>query len=87
MHVPRIRWLSVQVDNMTDYLHNIYEEDKKIITYSNSRFKALSDTHRKRVVFDVGDLVWAILTRDKFLVGCITSLKRGKLALTRCCRK
>jgi hypothetical protein len=29
-------------------------------------YKALADTQHKRVVFEVGDLVWAILTRDRF---------------------
>lgn len=42
MHVPYIKWLSIQVNGMVDYLHGIHEQVKKIITDSNAKYKSPS---------------------------------------------
>lgn len=33
---------------------------------ANARYKAAADTRRREVNFEVGDFVWAVLTRDRF---------------------
>jgi hypothetical protein len=40
---------------MADYLHGIHKQVKQTISDNNAMYKALADTHRKRVVFEVGD--------------------------------
>jgi hypothetical protein len=42
MHVPYIKWLSIQVNGMVDYLHGIHEQVKKIITDSHAKYKSPS---------------------------------------------
>jgi ABC-type dipeptide/oligopeptide/nickel transport system ATPase component len=42
---------------MADYLYGIQEQVKKIITDINAKYKALTNTHNMRVVFEVSDLV------------------------------
>ncbi|KAE8678209.1 Detected protein of confused Function [Hibiscus syriacus] len=37
------------------------------------------DNHRRQVLFDVGDFVWAVLTRDRFPVGEYNKLKDRKI--------
>lgn len=42
---------------MIDYLHDIHEQVKQIISDNKAKYKVLVDTHCRRVVFEVGDLV------------------------------
>jgi hypothetical protein len=79
MHIPCIRQLSVQDDGMTDYLHGIHELINKTIIDNNAWYKTLANTHHKIIVFDVGDQVWAILTRDRFPVGGYNKFKERKI--------
>jgi hypothetical protein len=39
----------------------------------------LADTHHKIIVFDVGDQIWAILTRDRFPVDGYNKFKERKI--------
>jgi len=55
--VPPIGWVSIQAIDMEDYLHEIHEQVKQTINDNNINYKALTDTHHMRVVFEVGDLV------------------------------
>jgi len=57
MYVPYNEWLSIQANNMADYLYGNQEQVKKIITDINAKYKALTNTHNMRVVFEVSDLV------------------------------
>lgn len=56
MHVPYIEWLSIKANNITDYLYGIQEQVKKIITDINAKYKAITNTHHMRVMFEVSDL-------------------------------
>jgi hypothetical protein len=42
---------------MVDYLHDIHKQVKQTIDNNNVTYKAMADTHRKRVVYEVGNLV------------------------------
>jgi len=53
--VPRIESLSIQATDMANYLHDIHKQVKQTINGNNVMYKALTDTHYKRVVFEVGD--------------------------------
>ena len=52
---------------------------KKTITNSNTRYKALVDTHHRKVVFDVCDQACGVLTCDKLLVNKYTKLKEMRI--------
>lgn len=64
---------------MVDYLHDIHKQVKQTIDNNNATYKAMADTHRKRVVYEVGNLVWVVFTRDKFLVDEYNKLKKRKI--------
>jgi hypothetical protein len=49
------------------------------IQESNDKYKARENRHRRHVLFDVGDFVWAVLTRDRFPVGEYNELKERKV--------
>lgn len=78
--VPRIGQLSIQVTDMTHYVHGIHEKVNETIISNNAKYKALVDNHRRRMVFEVDDLIWAILIRDRFLVGEYNKLKERKIS-------
>ena len=79
--IPRIGRLSIQTTGMIDYLHGICEQVKHIINDNNTKYKALIDTHHKRVMFEVDDLVCVILIRDRFIVGKYNKQKEMKIGL------
>lgn len=51
---------------MVDDLIGIYEQLNKIITNNNVKYKVITNTHYKIMVFEVVDLAWAILTMKGF---------------------
>ncbi|GLT54898.1 hypothetical protein SLA2020_280570 [Shorea laevis] len=77
--IPRIGRLSIKADEMADYLRGVHDQVKKAIEDNNATYKAHSDSHRRKVTFEVGDLVWAVLTRDRFPVGEYNKLRERKI--------
>jgi hypothetical protein len=65
-HIDR---LSVKADEMTDYFRRAHGKVKKAIEDSNATYRAYSNSHRRKVTFEVGDLVWVVITRDCLSVG------------------
>jgi len=66
---------------MAYYLYGVNKQVKKTTININAKYKALTDTHYRRVVFEVGDIVWAILTRDKVLISKYNKLKKRKISI------
>ncbi|XP_042404621.1 uncharacterized protein LOC121994759 [Zingiber officinale] len=74
-------------DFIEQEMHNLrcqlqhYELDvvNQAIQESNTEYKIRVDRHRHQVLFDVGDMVWAVLTRDYFPVGEYNKLKDRKI--------
>ncbi|XP_042954672.1 uncharacterized protein LOC122291092 [Carya illinoinensis] len=77
--IPRIGRFSPKADEMAEYLQGIYEQVKQTIHESNTKYKTRVDSHRRQVLFDVGDFVWAILTRDHFPIDEYNKLKDRKI--------
>ncbi|KAE8730965.1 hypothetical protein F3Y22_tig00002841pilonHSYRG00088 [Hibiscus syriacus] len=77
--IPRIGRFSPKADEMAKYLRGIHEQVKQTIHESNTKYKTRVDNHRRQVLFDVGDFVWAVLTRDRFPVGEYNKLKDRKI--------
>ncbi|KAE8664910.1 G-box-binding factor 3 [Hibiscus syriacus] len=70
---------SPKADEMVKYLRCIHEQVKQTIHESNTKYKTRVDNHRRQVHFDIGDFVWAVLTRDRFPVGEYNKLKDRKI--------
>ncbi|KAE8694063.1 putative Quercetin 3-O-methyltransferase 1 [Hibiscus syriacus] len=77
--IPHIGRFSPKADEMTKYLRGIHEQVKQTIHESNTKYKTRVDNHRRQVLFDVGDFVWVVLTRDRFPVGEYNKLKDWKI--------
>ncbi|KAE8720267.1 hypothetical protein F3Y22_tig00020999pilonHSYRG00012 [Hibiscus syriacus] len=77
--IPRIGRFSPKADEMAKYLWGIHEQVKQTIHESNTKYKTRVDNHRRQVLFDVGDFIWVVLTRDRFPVGEYNKLKDRKI--------
>jgi hypothetical protein len=77
--IPSIGQLSIKADEMTDYLRGVHDQVKKVIEDSNVKYKAQFNSYRRKVTFEVGDLVWAILTCDCFPIGEYNKLHERKI--------
>ena len=71
--------MSIKADEITDYLRGVHDQVKKAIEDSNVKYKAQSDSHRCKVTFEVGDLVWVVLTRAHFPVSEYNKLRERKI--------
>ena len=56
-----------------------HEQTTSNLETSTQKYKAAADTHRRRLVFEVGDLVWAVLTRDRMPAHSYNKLKAKKI--------
>jgi len=57
------------------------------INESNDKYKAAADKHHRRLVFDEGHYVWAVLTKDRFPAGQYNKLSHRKIGPCKVLRK
>ena len=65
-----------------DFVHHLQETHKQVhanLLKSTAKYKAAADKKRRLVEFEVGDFVWAVLTKDRFSVGSTTNLQQKRL--------
>ncbi|XP_035543158.1 uncharacterized protein LOC118347600 [Juglans regia] len=67
--IPRVGRLNHKADEMAEHLRGIHDQVKLAIHESNVKYMVQVDGHHCLVLFDVGEFVWAVLTRDRFPVG------------------
>ncbi|KAG2332572.1 hypothetical protein Bca52824_003752 [Brassica carinata] len=60
-------------------LHGGAEQTTTNLETSVQKYKAAADAHRRRLIFEVGDLVWAVLTRDRMPAHSYNKLKAKKI--------
>lgn len=47
-------------------LQRVHDSTRARLLDANNRYKTSADLHRRAVEFEVGDFVWAVLTRDRY---------------------
>lgn len=57
----------------------LHEKVRLNLEAATVKYKTVADAHRRDVQFSVGDLVWAILTKDRFKPGTYNKLKSRKI--------
>ena len=62
-------------------LHDVHKTVFDNLNASNSKYKQHVDIKCRHMEFEVGDYVWAVLTKDHFLVGDYNKLSAKKVGL------
>jgi hypothetical protein len=76
---PAIGKKSYKAENMAEEMRSIHKLVQQRIQESNAKYKAVADQHHRQVVFEEGDLVWAVLTKDRFPAGEYNKLSHRKI--------
>ena len=77
--IQRVGHVNPQADETAAHLHNIHAHVHLTIQASNAQHKLCADRHHRQVLFDAGDWVWAVLTRDHFPAGEYKKLRERKI--------
>lgn len=60
-------------------LQQIHTTTRQRLEDANTKYKQATDLKRRHVEFEVGDFVWAVLTKDRFSVGEYNKLAARKV--------
>ena len=60
-------------------LLDVHKTVRDNLSAANARYKARADQHRRHVEFEVGDFVWAVLTKERFSAGDYNKLEAKKI--------
>ena len=60
---------SVEAKEKKEHVKHVHELVHKHLEANNTKYKAAADAHSRRCVFDVGDYIWARLTKDRVPAG------------------
>ncbi|KAL6211490.1 hypothetical protein ACLB2K_016715 [Fragaria x ananassa] len=76
---PDLKHANVKAKEFVANLHQIHITTKQRIEEANAKYKQAADVKRRHVEFEVGDFVWVVLTKDRFLVGEYNKLAARKV--------
>ncbi|XP_052627007.1 uncharacterized protein LOC128133560 [Lactuca sativa] len=79
MSLPVSRVVPKKVQDFVGGLHDFHKAVHDNLVRANSKYKQDADKKRRQVDFEVGDFVWAILTKDRFSVGEYNKLSAKKI--------
>ncbi|GKE20230.1 hypothetical protein Tco_1431742, partial [Tanacetum coccineum] len=72
-------YIPIKVQDFVAGLHDVHKAVHENLVRSNSKYKQVADHKRRHVDFEVGDFVWAVLTKDRFSVGEYNKLYAKKI--------
>lgn len=79
-HLPDRTRLHGDASTFVDSIADTHQKAIVNLEASSSKYKNTTNSHRMRLVFEVGDFVWAYLTRDRMPVHAYNKLKAKKIA-------
>ena len=63
--LPMPKRVHPKAENMENVMHQVHQQVKIKLEATNAKYKAAADLHRKHVVFEVGDNVWVLISKDR----------------------
>ncbi|KAJ9546716.1 hypothetical protein OSB04_019259 [Centaurea solstitialis] len=79
MSLPVAGSVPKKVEDFVDGLHEVHKAVYDNLVRVNAKYKQFADQTRRQVDFEVGDFVWAVLTKDRFSVGEYYKLSAKKI--------
>ncbi|KAI3700067.1 hypothetical protein L2E82_44682 [Cichorium intybus] len=79
MSLPSSGSVPKKVQDFVEGLHEVHKVVHANLVQANSKYKKDADQKPRHVDFDVGDFVWAVLTKDRFSVGEYNNLSAKKI--------
>ncbi|GKB53167.1 hypothetical protein Tco_0903920 [Tanacetum coccineum] len=64
--LPGVETFSVEGNDFVEQIKSLHEQVREQITNHNLQYQARMNKHRRKVVFQEGDLVWVFLWRKRF---------------------
>jgi hypothetical protein len=85
--LPSLGKKNQHADDLVAELGMIHKLVQQRLCESNAKYKGASDQHRRHVVFEVGDYVWVVVTKDRFPAGEYNKLSKRKIGPCKVLRK
>ncbi|KAJ9558461.1 hypothetical protein OSB04_013075 [Centaurea solstitialis] len=79
MSLPIAGSVPKKVEDFVAGLHEVHNVVHDNLVRANAKYKQFADQTRRQVDFEVGDFVWAVLTKDRFSVGEYNKLPAKKI--------
>ncbi|GJS17446.1 putative nucleotidyltransferase, ribonuclease H [Tanacetum coccineum] len=79
MSLPVFGFVPKKVQDFVEGLHEVHKAVRDNLVRANSKYKHDANQKRRQVDFEVGDFVWAVLTKDRFPVGEYNKLSAKKI--------
>ena len=71
----------MKAEDLIAQIHKIHTATAKHLQETSAKYKQITDKKRQVVECEIGDFVWAILTKDRFPVGEYNKLAARKIGL------
>ena len=79
LSLPVSRVVPKKVQDFVEGLHDVHRAVHDNLVRANSKYKQDADKKCRQVDFEVGDFVWAVLTKYRFSVGEYNKLSAKKI--------
>ncbi|GJW93787.1 RNA-directed DNA polymerase [Tanacetum coccineum] len=64
--LPGVETFSAEGNDRAEHIKSLHEQVRELITNHNLQYQARANKHRRKVVFQEGDMVWVFLRRERF---------------------
>ena len=77
--IPDLKHVNVKAKDLITQIQEIHTTTTKHLQETSAKYKQATDKKRQVVEFEIGDIVWASLTKDHFPVGEYNKLAARKI--------
>ena len=77
--IPDLKRVNVKAEDLIAQIQEIHTATAKHLQETSAKYKQTADKKCRVVEFEIGDFVWAILTKDRFPMGEYNKLAARKI--------